>query len=94
VIVPLLMVCFDQLNLVAITSTIATIDVVGLELEENMFGVGAIEESSSTLVTRKLSLFKRLFISSSTCADPLAWWQMHERQFPNVIFLSKQILGI
>jgi hypothetical protein len=42
------MVCFDQLNLTAITS-IAAVDFTGqeLELEENMFGVGAsIEESS------------------------------------------------
>ncbi len=46
VVVSLLMVCFDKVNLVANTYTIATIDVVGLELKENMFGVGAIEESS------------------------------------------------
>jgi hypothetical protein len=46
-VVPFLMVCFDQLNHVTNTSTFATIDFVGLELEENMFGVGAsIEESS------------------------------------------------
>jgi len=48
VVVLLLMVCFDQLNPIAITF-VATIDFVGpkLELEENMFSVGAsIEESS------------------------------------------------
>jgi hypothetical protein len=60
-----------------------------------MFGVGAsIEESSWALNIGELFLFRRLSISSSTCADPLTWWQMHEGQFPNVIFLAKQNLGI
>jgi len=48
VVVLLLMVCFDQLNPIAITSIVA-IDFARLELElqENMFSVGAsIEESS------------------------------------------------
>jgi hypothetical protein len=75
VVVLLLMLCFDWLNLVAGTSAISAIDVARLELEENMFGVGAsIEKSSRTLITRELSLFRRLSIPSSTCADPLAWW--------------------
>jgi hypothetical protein len=39
-VVPLLMVCFDRLNHVVSTFAIATIDVVGLKLEENMSGVG------------------------------------------------------
>jgi len=47
VVVPLLMVCFDQLNPIVGTSTIATIDVVGPKLEKHMFGVEAsIVESS------------------------------------------------
>jgi hypothetical protein len=83
------MVCFDWLNLVVGTSVIATIDVVGPQFEENMFGVGvSIEESSQALVTRELYLFRRLSIPS------LAWWRMHEGQFPNVGFLAKQIIGI
>jgi hypothetical protein len=45
-------------------------------------------------MSRELSLFKRLFIPSSACANPLAWWLTHEGQFPNVGFLTKQILGI
>jgi hypothetical protein len=53
-----------------------------------------IEESSQALITRELSLFKRLFIHSSACAHPLAWWWMHEGQFPNVGFFAKQIFGI
>jgi hypothetical protein len=39
VVVPFFMVCFDRLNPTTITS-IATIDVTRLKLEENMFGVG------------------------------------------------------
>ncbi len=48
VVVPLLMVCFDQVNPIAITCVVV-VDFARLELEfeENMFGVGAsIEESS------------------------------------------------
>jgi hypothetical protein len=26
--------------------------------------------------------------------DIFSWWQFHEKQFPNVGFLAKQILGI
>jgi len=93
VVVPLLMVCFDWLNLITGTSTFATIYVAKPKLEENSFGVGvSIEESFSALVTWELSLFRRLFIPSFACADPLAWWQMYEGQFPNVGFLAKQIL--
>jgi hypothetical protein len=59
-----------------------------------MFGVGtSMEKSSWALVTTKLSLFQRLSIPPSGCVDPLAWWQTHEGQFANVVFLGKQILG-
>jgi len=59
------MACFDQLNLTTTPSVVVEVDVVRLDLEENMFGVGAlIEEFSRTLVTRELSLFTRLSISS------------------------------
>jgi hypothetical protein len=55
----LLIVCFYHLNLIAYVGL--AIDVVGPDLKENMFGVGAsIEESFRTLVTKELSLFKRL----------------------------------
>jgi hypothetical protein len=47
IIIPLVMVCFDRLNLIVNESTITPID-VKLNLEENMFSVRAlIEESSS-----------------------------------------------
>jgi hypothetical protein len=39
-------------------------------------------------------LFQRLSITPTTCDDPLAFWWIHKSQFPNVGFLSKQILGI
>ncbi len=69
------MICFDMLNLEFGTFAIATIDVIGPKLEENLFGVGAsIEESSRTLVIGELSLYKRLSIPSFACVDPLAWW--------------------
>ncbi len=52
-----LIMCFERLNLNTIAYA-TTIDDVGLELEENMFGVGAsIEESFRALVIRKVFLF-------------------------------------
>jgi hypothetical protein len=42
----------------------------------------------------ELSLFKRLFVIFVACLDSLAWWQIHESQFPNIDFLTKHILGI
>jgi hypothetical protein len=67
-----------------------TIDDARLELEKNVFEMKAlIEESSQTLVIGELTLFKRLSIFSSACANPLIWWCMHEGQFSNVGFLAK-----
>ncbi len=61
-VVPLLMVCFDKLNLVVGTSAIATIYVARSELEENLFGVEAlIEESFRALVVGNY-LYLRGFI--------------------------------
>jgi hypothetical protein len=48
IVIPLLMVWFEQLNPIAINAfvVVVAVDVVGEEFEENMFGVGAsIEES-------------------------------------------------
>jgi hypothetical protein len=87
-VVLLLMVCFDWLNLTTIILILA-IDFVGLEfeLEEQMFGVGA-------LAIGELSFFKRFFIPSFACVDLLAWWWMHEERFLNVVFLANCFLGI
>jgi hypothetical protein len=61
-----------------------------IEKETNMFGVGApMEESSWTLVIGESSLFQRLAIPPSMCANLLVWWKTHEGQFPNVGFLAK-----
>jgi len=46
VVVPLLMVCFDWLNLVVSTFVDATIYVTRLKLEKNMFGVATLIEES------------------------------------------------
>ncbi len=71
---------------------VASID--GLPIEEeketNMFGVGAfVKKSSRALVIGELSLFQRLAIPPSMCANPLIWWKTHEGQFSNVGFLTK-----
>jgi uncharacterized Tic20 family protein len=63
-----------------------------IEEDNNIFGVGAsMEESSCALVVGELSLFMKLYVFLATCVDPLAWWWIHETQFPNVSFLAKQI---
>jgi hypothetical protein len=70
------------LNPIATTFIAKAIDVVKTKLEENMFGGGrgSIEESSQALVIGNLLLFRRLCISSFACANPLAWWRMHDGQ--------------
>jgi hypothetical protein len=76
--IPLLIMCFERLNLDTIAYA-TTIDDARLKFEENIFGMGVlIEESFRTLVTRKLFLFRRKSISSIACGDPLTWWCMHE----------------
>jgi hypothetical protein len=58
-----------------------------------MFGIGAsMKKSSQALLINERSLFWRLSIH--LCANPLAWWQTHEGQFPNVALFTKQIFRI
>ncbi len=65
------------------------------EEDKNIFGVGSfMEESSCALVVGELSLLNRLYITPTTCVDPLAWWWIHETQSSNVSFLAKKKLGI
>jgi hypothetical protein len=94
-VIPLLMVCFHQLNLIVQE---CNIDGPNEELNEedtNIFGDGVfIEKSSRAFVTRELSLFRRFPTLQAACNDLLAWWHINEGQFPNVAFLAKQILGI
>jgi hypothetical protein len=63
-------------------------------LKKLCLGGASIEECSKTLVTKELSLLRKLSISSSTCANPLTWWWMHEGQFLDMSFFANQILGI
>jgi hypothetical protein len=90
VVIPLLMVCFHQLNLTTNAHTITIVDVVRLNLEKNMFGGGtSIEESFQSQIIEELSLFRRLSIPTSTPIDPLAWRRMYEDQFLNDCFFAK-----
>jgi hypothetical protein len=99
-VIPLLMIVFELLNLFVQACVVEVVRSVtgfgdSIEKDNNIFSVGAsMEETSCALVVVELSLFERLFISLVTCVDPLAWWWIHETQFPNVNFLAKQILGI
>jgi hypothetical protein len=100
VVIFFLITAFEVLNLIVQTCAIEVVRFVAsfgdsIEKDNNIFGVGAsMEESSLALVVGELSLFRRLSVSFVTCVDPLAWWWIHETQFPNVSFLTKQILGI
>jgi len=65
------------------------------EEDVDIFGVKLpMEKYFQTLVAGELFLFRRLFIALSKGLDPLAWWQAHESEFPNVGFFPKQILEI
>jgi hypothetical protein len=94
------MIVFDVLNPIVEACAIRVVGFVVrfgdfIEKYNNIFGVGAsMEESSCALVVGELSLFKKLFVSPTTCVDPLVWWRIHETQFPNVNFFAKQILRI
>lgn len=73
VVIPLLMVCFHQLNLTTNAHTITIVDIVRLNLEKKMWWGASIEESFQAQIIEELSLFRRLSIPSSTCVDSLAW---------------------
>ncbi len=89
VIIPFLMTYFETINpIVEACNSFGHGD--EFEDEGNTFGVGtSFEESSQALVTRELSLFRRLSIPPTTSEDPLAWWCNHKKQFPNVAFMAK-----
>ncbi len=100
VLIPLLMIVFYVLNS-TIQAFIAQFygsyvgAIVVEEEDNNIFGVSVfIEKKSYVFIVGELYLFKRLFIVPTACVDPLAWWCIHETQFPNVGLLAKQILGI
>jgi hypothetical protein len=60
-----------------------------------MISVGAfMEEFLCAFVDGEIHLFKRLFVTLVACVDPLIWQHNCESQFPNIDFITKQILGI
>jgi hypothetical protein len=99
-IIPLLMIVFEVLNSIVQVCVEEVVQfVVGfgdsIKEDNNIFGVSAfMEESSCALVVGELSLLMRLYVTPTTCVDPLIWWRIHETQFPNVSFPIKQTLGI
>jgi hypothetical protein len=98
-IIPLLMIVFEVLNPIVQACVVEVVGYVArfgdyIEKDNNIFNVGTSMEKSSCALVVKLSLFRRLSISLATCVDPLAWWWIHETQFPNVSFLVKQLLRI
>jgi hypothetical protein len=76
-VVPLLMILFEVLNLIVQAYPIEVVGSVAgfsdfIEEDNNIFGVGAsMEESSCAFVVGELSLFKRIYVSPTTCVDPL-----------------------
>jgi hypothetical protein len=74
VVSPLLMMCFDWLNLIANAYVVTSFDVVGLyDLEKDMFSVVASLEKSSqgALVIKELFLFLKFYIPPFACANLL-----------------------
>jgi hypothetical protein len=72
------MTIFEQLKLIIQAQTIVPIDGFAFEdeyEEMNVFNIGAsMGESSWALIIGELSLFQKLSILLSICANPLAWW--------------------
>lgn len=61
----------------------------------SLFGAPAsITEASKGLLLGELSLFRRLVVEPDTVACPLQWWKEHEKRFPTVGFVARQLLGI
>jgi len=59
-----------------------------------LFDVCASMQKPLCALVGRLFLFKRLSIILVPCANPLAWWQIHEIQLEDVSFFVKKILGI
>jgi hypothetical protein len=96
-VIPFMMTTFERLNPSIQAKVVVSIDGLPIEEEEetNMVIVGAsMKEFSWALIIGELSLFWRLVIPPSMCADPLIWWKTHEGQFANVGLFGKQVLGI
>lgn len=90
VVLPLLMQCFKRLH-----PTAESQQPVTPVSENSIFGAQAsAEEVILSQLKSELSLFRRLHVADGECDGPLLWWREHEKEFPNVAFLARQILGI
>jgi hypothetical protein len=65
-----------------------------IEENNNILYVVAFIEKSSCAFVGELYLFRRSFLTTIACVDPLVLWCNHESQFPNIGFFAKYILGI
>ncbi len=65
-----------------------------IEEDNNIFYVATFIEESSCALVGELYLFRRLFLTTVACVNPLVLWCNHESQFPNIGFFAKYILGI
>lgn len=90
VLLPLLMQCYKRLH-----PTAQSQEPVTPISENSIFGAQAsAEEVILEQLKSELSLFRRLHVADGEYDSPLAWWRKHEKEFRNVAFLARQILGI
>lgn len=90
VLLPLLMQCYKRLH-----PTAQSQEPITPMSENSIFGAQAsAEEVILEQLKSELSLFRRLHVADGDYDSPLAWWRKHEKEFRNVAFLARQILGI
>ena len=90
VLLPLLMQCYKRLH-----PTAQSQEPVTPISENSIFGAQAsAEEVILEQLKSELSLFRRLHVADGDYDNPLLWWRKHEKEFRNVAFLARQILGI
>jgi len=87
---PLLLIVYHTLTPnVAIVTFVASIVV-----EEGVFkSLVSIEELVMGLIKTELSFFKKIVLPIDPFS-PFAWWEEHEQQFPNLVYLAWQVMGI
>ncbi|KAG0584835.1 hypothetical protein M758_3G242300 [Ceratodon purpureus] len=90
VLLPLLMQCYKRLH-----PTAQSQEPVTPISENSIFGAQAsAEEVILEQLKSELSLFRRLHVADGDYDSPLLWWKKHEKEFRNVAYLARQILGI
>jgi hypothetical protein len=90
VLLPLLMQCYKRLH-----PTAQSQEPITPISENSIFGAQAsAEEVIMEQLKSELSLFRRLHVADGDYDSPLSWWRKHEKEFRNVAFLARQILGI